>query len=709
MSSIDDLAVTEGVRYLAKGYIDYAKEVISERAIVNLYDGLKPVNRRILYMAKVNKCDKAFRKSARLAGDTLALHPHGDSAIYKASVPMVDSSGYQAFPTLRGSGNFGDISSGRSASAPRYTEEMLHENAQEFFGEMNGIDMIPNFDATLSEPSVLPVSFPNVLVNASEGIAVGFSSKIPSFNFNDVIDLCIEYIENGECTTEIAPDFVTRGYYIKNNKELRKLMHAGKASLKLRGKATVQGKNILITEVPFGKSVASLKKQIEDKEIKNIVSCGDISDYNNGTGLLIECRTKASVDEVLYSLYKDTDFQYSYNANIVVVQDGVPRTFGVFKVVQNWVEWRKKVVEKHLQVELESCKERMRDSEAFMKLIEMTEVKDEFVRRVSEEGKSKAIEWLREQVKGIIPDDEIEFVATRRLDAYHTGGKYAQQYASAKAELELIESELADINGTLIKQMERLKATYGALHERRTEITNVDYEFAKEKEEPVKDMSPCVYAMKDGFLKKMRYADTQNEYEMQFEGVASDILVAFDNYGRVLRVYAQDIELCSQYDTGVYLPRLLELGDDKDCKIMWIGRLDGTEKTLIYNDGTVGFIDTSEWVDSGRQVRVLKNGISTEAHKIVMVLDELPEILMVMDDEGRLSWVDTSTIKHKHRTARTRVWTLKKDHILSAIWGGNRVELLTLLSNSSNYEAPKLKFLENDEDFLGDGSEFIAL
>ena len=709
MSSIDDLAVTEGVRYLAKGYIDYAKEVISERAIVNLYDGLKPVNRRILYMAKVNKCDKAFRKSARLAGDTLALHPHGDSAIYKASVPMVDSSGYQAFPTLRGSGNFGDISSGRSASAPRYTEEMLHENAQEFFGEMNGIDMIPNFDATLSEPSVLPVSFPNVLVNASEGIAVGFSSKIPSFNFNDVIDLCIEYIENGECTTEIAPDFVTRGYYIKNNKELRKLMHAGKASLKLRGKATVQGKNILITEVPFGKSVASLKKQIEDKEIKNIVSCGDISDYNNGTGLLIECRTKASVDEVLYSLYKDTDFQYSYNANIVVVQDGVPRTFGVFKVVQNWVEWRKKVVEKHLQAELESCKERMRDSEAFMKLIEMTEVKDEFVRRVSEEGKSKAIEWLREQVKGIIPDDEIEFVATRRLDAYHTGGKYAQQYASAKAELELIESELADINGTLIKQMERLKATYGALHERRTEITNVDYEFAKEKEEPVKDMSPCVYAMKDGFLKKMRYADTQNEYEMQFEGVASDILVAFDNYGRVLRVYAQDIELCSQYDTGVYLPRLLELGDDKDCKIMWIGRLDGTEKTLIYNDGTVGFIDTSEWVGSGRQVRVLKNGISTEAHKIVMVLDELPEILMVMDDEGRLSWVDTSTIKHKHRTARTRVWTLKKDHILSAIWGGNRVELLTLLSNSSNYEAPKLKFLENDEDFLGDGSEFIAL
>lgn len=709
MSSIDDLAVTEGVRYLAKGYIDYAKEVISERAIVNLYDGLKPVNRRILYMAKVNKCDKAFRKSARLAGDTLALHPHGDSAIYKASVPMVDSSGYQAFPTLRGSGNFGDISSGRSASAPRYTEEMLHENAQEFFGEMNGIDMIPNFDATLSEPSVLPVSFPNVLVNASEGIAVGFSSKIPSFNFNDVIDLCIEYIENGECTTEIAPDFVTRGYYIKNNKELRKLMHAGKASLKLRGKATVQGKNILITEVPFGKSVASLKKQIEDKEIKNIVSCGDISDYNNGTGLLIECRTKASVDEVLYSLYKDTDFQYSYNANIVVVQDGVPRTFGVFKVVQNWVEWRKKVVEKHLQVELESCKERMRDSEAFMKLIEMTEVKDEFVRRVSEEGKSKAIEWLREQVKGIIPDDEIEFVATRRLDAYHTGGKYAQQYANAKAELELIESELADIDGTLIKQMERLKATYGALHERRTEVTNVDYEFAKEKEEPVKDMSPCVYAMKDGFLKKMRYADTQNEYEMQFEGVASDILVAFDNYGRVLRVYAQDIELCSQYDMGVYLPRLLELGDDKDCKIMWIGRLDGTEKTLIYNDGTVGFIDTSEWVGSGRQVRVLKNGISTEAHKIVMVLDELPEILMVMDDEGRLSWIDTSTIKHKHRTARTRVWTLKKDHILSAIWGGNRVELLTLLSNSSNYEAPKLKFLENDEDFLGDGSEFIAL
>lgn len=709
MQTIDNLAVTEGVRYLAKGYIDYAKEVISERAIVNLYDGLKPVNRRILYMAKVNKCDTSFRKSARLAGDTLALHPHGDSAIYKASVPMVDRSGYQAFPTLRGSGNFGDISSGRSASAPRYTEEMLHANSKEFFGEMNGIDMIPNFDATMSEPSVLPVSFPNVLVNASEGIAVGFSSKIPSFNFNDVVDLCIEYIENGECTTEIVPDFVTRGYYIKNNKEIRKLMQVGKASLKLRGKVTVQGKNILVTEVPFGKSVASLKKQIEDKDIKNIVSCGDISDYDNGTGLLIECRTKASVDEVLYSLYKDTDLQYNYNANIVVVQDGVPRTFGVHKVIQNWVEWRKKVVTKHLGVELEACKTKMRDCEAFMKLIEMTEVKDEFVRRVSVDGKSKAIEWLREQVKDVIPADEIEFVATRRLDCYHTGGKYAQQYANAKAELELIQSELADIDGTLVNQLNKLKATYGGMHERRTEVTNVDYEFAKEKEEPVKDMSPCVYALNDGFLKKMRYADTTNQYEMQFEGVASDVLVAFDNYGRVLRVYAQDIELCSQYDTGVYLPRLLELGDDKDCRIMWIGRLDGTEKALLYNDGTMGFLDTSEWVGSGRQVRVLKNGISTEASKITWVFDELPEVLAVMDNDGRVGWVKTDTIKHKHRTARTRVWTLKKDNILTAIWGGSYVELLTLLNNSSNYEAPKLKFLESEDDYLGDGSEFIAM
>jgi len=709
MDSLDKLQITDGVRYLTSGYIDYAEEVISERAIVNMYDGLKPVNRRILWTAKTNNCDKKFRKSQRLAGDTLGYHPHGDASIYKASIPMVDSRGAQAFPTLKGFGSFGNISSGESASAPRYTEEMLHPNSVEFFGELDGIRLIPNFDGTLSEPEVLPVSFPNVLVNASEGIAIGFSSKIPSFNFNDVMDLCIEYIDDGECHTEIYPDFVTRGYYIKNNKEIKKLMRAGKASIKLRGKATIQGKNILITEVPYGKSALTLKKEIENSNIQNIKSIGNVSDYT-GAGLLIECKSKNAVDGVLYDIYKNTSFQYSYGANLVVVKDGSPKQMGVWSIIGDWVEWRKGVVERHLKQELDSHKKRMRECEAFMNLINLGDVKNEFVQRVSLYGRKEATSWLRPHIKDLVPDDLVEFVTKQRLDYYHTGGKFATQYEASKEELRNIETKLSDLDKTIRDQIVRLKEVYGSNLPRMTEVTTIDYEFESEKEEPIKDTSSCVYAVKNNFLKKLKYVDMSSEYDFQFEGTASDTLVAFDNLGRVLRINGQDIDIMSPAEMGLYLPRFLAMGDvPEDYRVMWMGVVDGSEKTLIYNDGTVGFLDTSEWLESNRQVRVLKNGVNSEAGNVVAVLDELPEALVALDSQGGIGWVDTSTIKHKFRTARTRVWSLRKGTVLAGLCCCSLVDVTVMLNNMSNYEAPRIRNLASADDYRGDGTEFMSL
>lgn len=708
MQDIKSLPISKGVSYLAQGYIDYAEEVISNRAIVNLYDGLKPVNRYILWSLYTNGGFKRLTKSTRVAGNVLAYHPHGDSAVYKASVPMTDRSKAFAFPLLKGSGNFGDVSSGSGASAARYTEEMLHENAQEFFNELDGVDMIPNYDATLQEPTVLPVSFPNVLVNASEGIAVGFSSKIPSFNINDVLDLCIEYLQNGECTTVIAPDFVTKGYYIQNNKELQKLMRVGTASIKLRGKVVIQGKKILVTEVAYGKPITSLKKQIQNKEIKNIVNVGNISDFGGAT-LSIECRNKSCVDSVLYDLYKDTDLQYNYHANIVVVQNGVPKTMGVWKVIETWIQWRREVVIKHLNNEVENLKQKMRESDAFMTLINMTDVKNEFVSRVSNGGRKSACEWLKEQIGDKIPDDLFKFVSTRRLDMYYDGGELKSAYDKAKAELDVIVSYLDNVDTYLIDKFKALKSRYGSSCSRRTEITNVDYNFAKEEEVQV-DTSTCYYAIKDNFIKKLRYPDDNNEYDYQFEASATDILIGFDNRGRVLRVYTQDLPFCGISDMGVYLPRYFELTDeDDDYRVMWMSPLDGGTKALLYSDGTMGFLDTSEWVDTKRQVKVLKNGISQYSDLIVEVFDELPEILMVCDNEGRLGWVDTSTIKRKNRVARTRVWNIKNGNSLTSYALYNKTDLLVNLNKPSNYEAPNIRLLQSETDFRGDDTEFIGL
>ena len=256
--------ISSGVEYLKNGYIEYAQEVISGRALPDVHDGLKPVNRRIIETLRTGKVTKSYMKSARIAGNVLALHPHGDASVYAAMVLMTQENGSLAFPLMDGGGNYGGVYKDDPPAAPRYTEARLHPNANEYFGEMNGIDMIPNFDSTLSEPVVFPVSFPAVLVNATSGIAVGFRSNIPSFNFNDVCDLVTEFIDKGKCETVIEPDFVTGGYYVRNQKELLKLMQAGTGKIKLRARTITDGKKIIVTEVPYGKTIQKLMKQINN-------------------------------------------------------------------------------------------------------------------------------------------------------------------------------------------------------------------------------------------------------------------------------------------------------------------------------------------------------------------------------------------------------------------------------------------------------------
>lgn len=711
MKKISDLEISDGVAYLAEGYIDYAKEVIAERAIADLYDGLKPVNRRILWTAKTTNGEKGFIKSTRLSGNVLAYHPHGDSAVYKASIAMTDKRNVTAFPLLMGSGNFGDVSSGAGASAARYTEEMLHPNAKEMFGEMNGIDFMDNFDATLQEPKHLPVSFPYVLVNPSEGIAVGFSSKIPSFNFNDVIDLCIEYLEKGVCSTVIAPDFTTAGIYVKNNKELQKLMQVGGASLKLRGRVVVDGKRIIVTEVPFGKPVSYLKKQIDAKDYPSITKCGNVSDAN-GARLLIECRSKAVVDSVLYDLYRDTDLQSVYHANMIVIENGVPRKLGVWGIVERWVAWRRGVVQRHLAAEIEALKQSMRESSAFMKLIGMTDIKNAFVDMASREGMSKARTWLKEQVGDKIEPDMLDFVTSRSLTAYHDGGKYRIMYDNALATLNQQQAYLDNIDAYLIEQLKGLKAKYGVNIPRRTEVTNVDYNFVKEEEEQAKPVTPCVYALKDNFIRKLSYfAGDEDDFDCVIKATSEDTIIGFDNRGRIIRLYADGIPMCGAQDLGMYVPRYLGIEETDDYRVMWLGLLDGDDKMILYGDGHVGFLDTSEFVGAKRQVKVLERGVSTEAWNAVALfsVSALPEVLMVLDNEGRISWTKVSDIRRKGRTARTRVFDIKKGCHIAAYRGMSGIELLAYLNNYEQYQAPKVGYLLDSSDYRGGADDFSAI
>lgn len=716
VNNYDIASVSEGVQYLAKGYIDYAKEVIVNRALPDLRDGLKPVNRRILYTLKGFK-SKSATKSARMVGDAMGkYHPHGDSSIYEAAALMTDKNGSYAFPLIEGTGNFGAVYKTDKAAAMRYTEMMLSPNAKELFGEMNGIQMIPNFDSTESEPVVLPASFPMVLVNSTSGIAVGFHSNIPSFNFTDVCNLVKEYIKDGECSTVICPDFVTGGYYIKNNKELMKLMRTGKAKLKLRGKATRIDKTINVTEVPFGKTIQSLMKQINSKDIRSIKNAYNADDFDKAVKFVINCRNKQVVEEAEYALYRDTDFQYSYSADITVIEDDVPKRLGVWQIIEKWVEWRRSVILADEKINLDALLEAEVHCKAFIELVKDVAKRDEFVKLITHEGKPAGIKFLRDNFdKNLFTEEVCDWCATRRLAEFHKGGKYLDQLASYTAQIKRSREIIANVDAEISKQMDRLISQYGASMPRLTEVTNVDYEFLEEEEEQktkIQDTSTCYFNVEDGFLRKLKYR-TKKE-GMWVEGVSSDTLIALDNRGRILRLYCEDIPFTTDTDMSFYIPRYCNLNESDDYRITWVGRLYGQKLMLIYKDGNIGFIDTSEWINNSRNVRVLERGIACSiADQLgdVINLDDIEEfdssILMVSDTLGRLGWEYLRDIKQKDRTAKTRMVATKADCPIDSYMICTEATAVVTLSNMSEYHG-KLKKL-TAEDFRGNPEMFVFI
>lgn len=707
----DLTTISKGVDYLKDGYIDYAKEVITNRALVDIYDGLKPVNRRILATLHNDKVTKSYMKSARIAGNVLALHPHGDASVYAAMVLMTQKNGSLAFPLIDGSGNFGGVFKDDPPAASRYTEAKLHSNTAEYFEDMNGINMIPNFDSTMNEPEVLPVKFPAVLVNSTSGIAVGFSSNIPSFNFVDVCNLVKEYIKDGQCHTVIEPDFVTGGYYIRNEKELMKLMKAGTGKIKLRARTIIDGKRILVTDVPYGKTVQKLVKQINALNTTAIRNAYDRDDFGKSTLLTIDCSSKNRVDEVLYTVLKDTDMQYSYSADITVVQDGMPKRLGVWSIIEEWVKWRREVLTKEYQFQYDALKESLREAEAFMNVVNAYEKRMELVRIIADSGRAEGKKYIKENwTREEVPEDLIDFCAGRSLPSYHDGGKFAGIAATGEAQLKTIASDIDNVDKIISAQMDALISKYGNVMKRRTEITTKDYSFIEDSTATAKvvDDSYCVYEFKKGFLRKLRVVTGDKDAEYVIEGKSNDTLIAFDNRGRLLRVYCQDLPL-SGTDIGTYLPTYFGLKESDDYKITWIGRMLGQELVLLYKDGNVGFVDTSEWMNNNRNVKVLQKGISvTSAPMLGAVLQELPEMLYVTDEDGNLAWCDTSEIKHKDRTAKTRVFDLKRNTPLDGYLPIEFTTGMTLVNNYGEFRG-RLKELKNLEDFRGDANDFIDM
>ena len=701
---------SDGFNYLVDGYMDYSQEVIARRAIPDLIDGLKPVQRRIIYSAKIND-KKQFQKCSGFVADAMKLHPHGDSSVYGAFALMVDSNGSWNMPVFKGMGNLGKVYSSNPPAAYRYPKAMLHPNSEEYFREKNVLTLVQSEEGDGVEPEVLYPTYPTVLVNGTAGIAVSVGTRIPSFNFGDVLDLTMKYIKNGKLDPVndiIYPDFPTGGVLVKTDSEVAKIMATGLGKLKVRANVEIQGNEIVVTEVPYGKTFESIVKAVENADMREIKTVMNLTGNDSNGKAVIVCKSKKIVNWVLMELYRKGILQSTFASNILVINDGKPYILGVHGIIEEWVKFRRSVILKKFDSELKSITNELNILDYFMRLINNAEWRDTYVAKATKESKKVADVYLHE-IFPDIPVDVCDWINGRSISAFNNGGRYSKRFGELTDYKAYCEDMYSHPDKYILNELEELKKKNKGSYERKTVISNTDYKFSKISDSDViEDCSPCVYTLTgDGFLYKTREKIDVNNILCQCSGQANSVLVGFDNFGRVLRLNGSEIEFTPIGYEGLYLPKVFEATFQENYKVLYMGICDGTKRMLVYRDGYIGFLDTAEWFEK-KVVKVVSKGVCLAVmDKLLEVYeeDEIPQCLALADDSGRnvkLGLVNTETIPVRSRTSRAKVFN-GTNIDTKYIKGMSFMEVHSFIDSPNKYLGKLMRV--NDNTFIGDPSE----
>lgn len=589
----DRIIKTEYSEVMQKSYIDYAMSVIIARALPDVRDGLKPVQRRTLYdMYELGiRYDRPYRKSARIVGDTMGkYHPHGDSSIYDALVVMSQDF-KKGLPLIDGHGNFGNIE-GDGAAAMRYTEARLQQITQEAFLadlDKDVVDFIPNFDETEKEPSVLPVKIPNLLINGSEGIAVGMATSIPPHNLAEVIEATKAYMRDESISTREllhylkGPDFPTGGIVI-NEDELLDIYETGAGKIKLRGKVEVEkakgGKiNLVITEIPYTMIGANISKFLMDvaalSETKKTQDIVDISNQSSKEGIriVIELRKDTDVENFKNMLYKKTRLEDTFGVNMLAICDGRPETMGLKQIIRENVKFQYEVATRKYKNLLEKELERKEIQEGLIKACNVIDLIIEVLRGSKDramakacliEGKTDGIKFKSRESK--IMAEQLSFTekqANAILDMrlYKLIGLEIEalinEHEDTMANIYRYEDILArrdSMAQVIINELDEIKERYGK--KRKTQITNAQEAVFVEKKAEEMDI---VFLMdRFGYVKTIdtatyernrEAADSENRFVFACKNTGKVCL--FTNTGQLHTIKAMDIPYGKFRDKGV--------------------------------------------------------------------------------------------------------------------------------------------------------------
>ena len=618
----EQIIKTEYSDIMQKSYIDYAMSVIIARALPDVRDGLKPVQRRTLYdMHELGiRYDRPYRKCARIVGDTMGkYHPHGDSSIYDALVVMAQEF-KKGQPLVDGHGNFGSIE-GDGAAAMRYTEARLQKITQEVFLadlDKNVVDFGPNFDETEKEPMVLPVKVPNLLLNGAEGIAVGMATNVPPHNLGEIIEAEKAFLKNPDITTEElmeyiqGPDFPTGGIVV-NKDDLLEIYKTGMGKIKIRGKVEVEhgkgGKDkIVITEIPYTMVGANIGKFLND--VGNLVETRkttDITDISNqsskeGIRIVLELKKNADPQQIINMLYKKTKLEDTFGMNMLAVADGRPETMGLRQVLEYHLDFQYEITTRKYKTLLAKELEKKEVQEGLMKACDVIDLIIEILRGSKNMKQAKAC-----LINGETTDIKFKSKSSKaQAEQLHFTEKQAtailemRLYKLIGLEIEALmkehEQTLANIttyedilnnNSTMTrvirKELDAIKKAYAV--PRKTVIENgveAVYEEKKIEEQPVvflmdrfgyaKTMDPSLYE------RNKEVADGENKYV--FTCMNTDKICLFTNTGNMHTVKVLDLPAGKLRDKGTPIDNVSNYNSAQE-EIVFAAALQALDKKYL--------------------------------------------------------------------------------------------------------------------------------
>ena len=688
---VPSLTNTEIVTQVQDSFLDYAMSVIVARALPDVRDGLKPVHRRVIFgMIEAGYTpDKPFVKSAKIVGDVMGkYHPHGDSAIYQTLVRLAQPFSMR-YPLVSGHGNFGSMD-GDEAAAPRYTEARMSKISLETVKDINfnTVDFVPNYDGSLEEPSVLPARFPNLLVNGSDGIAVGMATKMPPHNLKEVCEGIKFVAENPDCTVEEimkyikAPDFPTGGI-IYGLGGIRDAYQTGRGTFRLRAKTEIvenpNGKaKIIISEIPYqvNKStlVAKIGELAREKVIDGITSIKDFSK----TDVRVEIETRRDVvpQVILNQLFKNTQLEISYGVINLCIVNGVPRVLGLKDLINQYIDFQVEIIERRTKFLKEKDEARQHIIEALIKVHDLLDVRqpggkesrDEFIDlATSSPNQTVLTERLMErygftevQAKAVVA------MTIGRLTGLETQ-KLHEEFDTLAANIErynyILESREHMLE-VVIEELEKIKDKFG--DERRTQISTAISSIDDEDLIPEEDI--VITLTNKGYIKRMSTSEfkLQNRGGMGVKGMSvydddevmnvltsnthTDVLF-FTNLGRVYRKRGHEIPEFGRTGKGIPVINLLNL--DKEEKVVALISANEYENHYLFFATEKGIVKRVDLMEFKRINCNGKNAISfKEGDNLldVRVTDGNAKILLASSD-GKLCMFDETDVRAMGRTA----------------------------------------------------------